>query len=224
VWPTREAQVDTGMNDAIDDHAARFAAVARLYGRAGAEAIRLRLIDPDDVAPSNVNRQLHALDGSFGRAKVAVLAERIAAIHPACVVDARDEPLTPATLERHLADLDGVIDAIDAIRFKAALVQFCRRRKIAVVTTGGAGGRVLDRAAALSASRRQRRPPQARRARRDAGLRLGLRLGGHRHRQLRHGRRGTPAQPPGDPARRAGTPRGAAYTGLSRGPGAVHWS
>jgi tRNA A37 threonylcarbamoyladenosine dehydratase len=164
VWPTREAQVDTGMNDAIDDHAARFAAVARLYGRAGAEAIRdlaigvvgvggvgswavealarsgvgrLRLIDPDDVAPSNVNRQLHALDGSFGRAKVAVLAERIAAIHPACVVDARDEP---ATLERHLADLDGVIDAIDAIRFKAALVQFCRRRKIAVVTTGGAGG------------------------------------------------------------------------------------
>ncbi len=167
VWPTREAQVDTGMNDAIDDHAARFAAVARLYGRAGAEAIcalaigvvgvggvgswavealarsgvgRLRLIDPDDVAPSNVNRQLHALDGSFGRAKVAVLAERIAAIHPACVVDARDEPLTPATLERHLADLDGVIDAIDAIRFKAALVQFCRRRKIAVVTTGGAGG------------------------------------------------------------------------------------
>ena len=157
------------MGDAIDDSATRFAAVGRLYGRAGAAVIRelslgvvgvggvgswaaealarsgvgrLRLIDPDDVAPSNVNRQLHALDGSFGRPKVAVMAERIAAIHPGCAVDARDEPLTPATLERHLADLDGVIDAIDAISFKAALVQFCRRRKIAVVTTGGAGGLV----------------------------------------------------------------------------------
>lgn len=147
--------------------AARFAAVARLYGAAGyrvirglalgvvglggvgswaAEALarsgvaRLRLIDPDDVAPSNVNRQLHALDGSFGQPKVAVMAARVAAIHPGCVVEALDEPLTTATLERHLADLDGVIDAIDAIRFKAALIQFCRRRKIPVLTTGGAGG------------------------------------------------------------------------------------
>jgi tRNA A37 threonylcarbamoyladenosine dehydratase len=160
---------EEGMDDASDDTATRFAAVERVYGRAGAAVIRdlalgvvglggvgawaaealarsgvgrLRLIDPDDVAPSNVNRQLHALDGSFGRAKVAVLAERFSAINPGCVVEALDEPLTPATLERHLGDLDGVIDAIDAIRFKAALVQFCRRRKIAVITTGGAGGLV----------------------------------------------------------------------------------
>ena len=151
-----------------DDYAARFGAVERLYGRGAgallrgsafavvgvggvgawaAEALarsgvgRLRLIDPDDVALSNVNRQVHALDGTLGRPKVAVLAERIAAIHPGCAVEALDEPLTAATLERHLgAGLDGVVDAIDAIRFKAALIQFCRRRKIAGVTTGGAGG------------------------------------------------------------------------------------
>ncbi len=156
------------MSDASDDSDPRFAAVGRLYGRSGAAVIRdlaiavvglggvgswaaealarsgvgrLRLIDPDDVALSNVNRQLHALDGTLGRSKVAVMAERIAAIHPGCAVEAFDEPLTPATLERHLGSgLDGVIDAIDAIRFKAALVQFCRRRKIAVITTGGAGG------------------------------------------------------------------------------------
>jgi len=151
-----------------DPDEARFAAVRRLYGAAGTRVIRdlaicvvglggvgswaaealarsgvrrLRLIDPDDVALSNVNRQLHALDGTVGRSKVAVMAERIAAIHPDCVVEALDEPLTPATLERHLGDgLDGVVDAIDVIRFKAALIQFCRRRKIAVITTGGAGG------------------------------------------------------------------------------------
>jgi len=151
--------------DAGDDP--RFAAVRRVYGDAGARVVRglalgvvglggvgswaaealarsgvarLRLIDPDDVALSNVNRQLHALDATLGRSKVAVMAERIASIHPGCVVEARDEPLTAATLERHLADLDGVIDAIDVIRFKAALIQFCRRRKIPVLTTGGAGG------------------------------------------------------------------------------------
>ena len=145
----------------------RFAAVRRVYGESGARVLRglalgvvglggvgswaaealarsgvarLRLVDPDDVALSNVNRQLHALDATLGRPKVAVMAERIASIHPGCVVDALDEPLTPATLERHLADLDGVIDAIDVIRFKAALIQFCRRRKIPVISTGGAGG------------------------------------------------------------------------------------
>ncbi|MDX1593941.1 MAG: tRNA threonylcarbamoyladenosine dehydratase [Gammaproteobacteria bacterium] len=156
------------MGESTDDSEVRFAAVRRVYGESGAAVVRelavavvglggvgswaaealarsgvgrLRLIDPDDIAPSNVNRQLHALDGQFGRAKVEALAERIAAIHPGCAVESLDEPLTPATLERHLGDgLDGVIDAIDVIRFKAAMVQFCRRRKIAVVTTGGAGG------------------------------------------------------------------------------------
>jgi len=151
-----------------DDYAERFGAVQRLYGAAGAAVLRelafcvvgvggvgtwavealartgvgrLRLIDPDDVALSNINRQVHALDTTLGRSKVAVLAERIATIHPGCVVEALDEPLTMTTLERHLdAGFDGVIDAIDTIRFKAALIQFCRRRKIPVVTTGGAGG------------------------------------------------------------------------------------
>ena len=159
---------DAGDPASDDSHGVRFAAVRRLYGDAGADVIRelaicvvglggvgswvvealarsgvgrLRLIDPDDVALSNVNRQLHALDSTVGRSKVEVMAERVAAIHPGCTVEALDEPLTPATLDRHLGDgLDGVVDAIDAIRFKAALIQFCRRRKIMVITTGGAGG------------------------------------------------------------------------------------
>jgi len=212
----QEVEMDDASDPVQDDpDEARFAAVHRLYGDAGTRVIRdlaicvvglggvgswaaealarsgvrrLRLIDPDDVALSNVNRQLHALDGTVGRSKVAVMAERIAAIHPDCVVEALDEPLTPATLERHLGDgLDGVVDAIDVIRFKAALIQFCRRRKIAVITTGGAGRParsqgtlataqrvwldqepetplrrrvcLLHRAAALPASRWQRQPP-----------------------------------------------------------------
>ncbi|HEY5789949.1 MAG TPA: tRNA cyclic N6-threonylcarbamoyladenosine(37) synthase TcdA [Gammaproteobacteria bacterium] len=151
-----------------DDYAQRFGALRRAYGTAGAELIRglgfcvvglggvgswavealarsgvgrLRLVDPDDVALSNVNRQVHALDGTLGQPKSAVLAARVAAIHPGCRVETFDEPLTDATLERHLdGAFAGVIDAIDSIRFKAALIQFCRRRKIPVITVGGAGG------------------------------------------------------------------------------------
>ena len=52
---------------------------------------RLRLIDPDDVAISNFNRQLHAVDDAIGRPKVAVMAERVATIHPGCEVEALDE-------------------------------------------------------------------------------------------------------------------------------------
>ncbi|MGH8173038.1 MAG: tRNA threonylcarbamoyladenosine dehydratase, partial [Rhodanobacteraceae bacterium] len=60
---------------------------------------RLTLIDADDVCVSNTNRQLHALDGTYGRAKVDVMAERARAINPVLNVDAIAEFLTPSNLE-----------------------------------------------------------------------------------------------------------------------------
>jgi tRNA A37 threonylcarbamoyladenosine dehydratase len=104
---------------------------------------RLTLIDADDVCVSNVNRQLHALDGEFGRPKVAVMAERARAIHPGIEVDAIEEFLTPASLERLLGrGYDFVIDCCDAFRVKVELIAWCRRRKLPLVTVGSAGGRV----------------------------------------------------------------------------------
>src|SRR5581483_7038297 len=47
---------------------------------------RLTLVDLDDVCVSNVNRQLHALDGEIGRPKVEVMAARVRAINPSCAV------------------------------------------------------------------------------------------------------------------------------------------
>jgi tRNA A37 threonylcarbamoyladenosine dehydratase len=47
---------------------------------------RITLIDLDMIAESNVNRQVHALDGEFGKAKVSAMAQRIRAINPACAV------------------------------------------------------------------------------------------------------------------------------------------
>lgn len=103
----------------------------------------LALIDADDVCVSNTNRQLHALDGQFGRAKVEVLAERVRAINPAAEVQAIASFLTPANLAAMLDQgYDAVIDACDAFRVKVEMIAWCRRRKLPLVVVGSAGGRV----------------------------------------------------------------------------------
>jgi tRNA A37 threonylcarbamoyladenosine dehydratase len=102
---------------------------------------RLTLIDLDHVAESNINRQLHALTGTLGMAKVQVMAERIRQINPDCRVTVIEDFLTLNNLTDLLhADYDHVIDCIDGFRIKAALIAHCRRRRIRLVTVGGAGG------------------------------------------------------------------------------------
>jgi len=146
----------------------RFGGVARLYGEEAlarlsaahvcvigiggvgswaAEALarsgvgRITLIDLDHVSESNVNRQIHALDGEFGRAKVNVMAERIRAINRECAVAEIDEFISAENVATLLPECDAVLDAIDNVRAKAALIAHCRRIGLAIVTTGGAGGR-----------------------------------------------------------------------------------
>ncbi len=102
----------------------------------------LTLIDLDQVAESNINRQIQALSDTLGQAKVQAMAARIAAINPACVVRVIEEFVTPENVAAIVPACDVVIDAIDQVRAKAALIDYCRQGKIALVTTGGAGGRV----------------------------------------------------------------------------------
>jgi len=104
---------------------------------------KLTLIDADDVCVSNTNRQLHALDGEYGKPKVAVMAERARAINPAIETDAIAEFLTPANLEALLGrGYDLVIDCCDAFRVKVEMIAWCRRRKIPLIVSGSAGGRI----------------------------------------------------------------------------------
>ena len=146
----------------------RFGGIRRVYGDAGARLIRdlhvcvvglggvgswavealarsgvgrLTLIDHDEVCLTNINRQLHALTSTVGQSKGAVLAARVADINPDCAVTVIDDFLTLQTLEDYLGrDYDYVLDAIDSIKFKAAMIAWCKRRKLPIVTTGGAGG------------------------------------------------------------------------------------
>ena len=150
------------------DFERRFGGIARLYGDVALERLRaahvcvvgiggvgswavealarsgvgrLTLIDLDHVAESNINRQIHALEQTLGQAKVLAMAERIAAINPHCVVQIIEEFATPENVAELLPACDAVIDAIDQVHAKAAIIAFCRGAGTYVVTTGGAGGR-----------------------------------------------------------------------------------
>src|SRR4051812_3604765 len=102
----------------------------------------LTLIDLDDVCVTNVNRQLPALDGAIGRPKVAVLAERVRLINPACRVEVVTDFFTAASAARLLATrFDFVVDAIDRMTPKALLIAEARERGSRVVTVGSAGGK-----------------------------------------------------------------------------------
>jgi tRNA A37 threonylcarbamoyladenosine dehydratase len=150
------------------DHFRRFGGIDRLYGPGSlarlaaahvcvigiggvgswaAEALarsgigRLTLIDLDHVAESNINRQVHALEATLGQAKVLAMKERIAQINPDCRVECIEEFITEENVATLLPQCDAVVDCIDQVKAKAALVALCRQMKLPVVTTGGAGGR-----------------------------------------------------------------------------------
>jgi len=104
---------------------------------------RITLVDLDEICVSNVNRQLHAVDGVIGRAKVDVMAERIRAINPSVQVEARSAFFTESNADELLApDLNFVIDAIDSTPKKCLMIARCVAKRIAIVTVGAAGGRI----------------------------------------------------------------------------------
>ena len=156
------------------DFARRFGGIARLYGQPALERFRaahvcvvgvggvgswivealarsaigaLTLIDLDNVAESNINRQIQALSNTIGQAKIDALAERIALINPYCQVTLVEDFIAADNLDQMLgvrgpgvARYDYVIDAIDSAKAKAALIAYCREHQIPLITIGGAGG------------------------------------------------------------------------------------
>jgi tRNA A37 threonylcarbamoyladenosine dehydratase len=102
---------------------------------------RLTLIDLDHVVASNINRQVHALEATLGMAKVQAMRERILQINPECHVDNIEDFVTPENAATLLPVSDLVLDCIDQVKAKAALIAHCRQNELAIITTGGAGGR-----------------------------------------------------------------------------------
>ena len=101
----------------------------------------LTLIDLDNVAESNVNRQLHALTDDFGKAKVTALRERVAQINPECQVFEIEDFVSEDNIETLFGKgFDFVIDAIDQVRVKAAMAAYFVKNRQPFIISGGAGG------------------------------------------------------------------------------------
>lgn len=103
----------------------------------------VRLVDFDRVCVTNTNRQLHAMQGTIGRPKVDVMAERLRLIHPTGKVEALPIFYQANVCDEVLeGDLDYVVDAIDNLSAKAHLIATCQKRGIPVVSSMGAAGRM----------------------------------------------------------------------------------
>jgi tRNA A37 threonylcarbamoyladenosine dehydratase len=114
---------------------------AEALARAGIGAITL--VDHDHVASSNLNRQLPALNSTLGRRKIEVMAERIRDINPACRLVLIEDFLSPDNVVAHVGDgYDAVLDAIDSLSSKTALIETAYRAGLTVVSSMGAGGRL----------------------------------------------------------------------------------
>ena len=101
----------------------------------------LVLIDLDHVAESNTNRQLHALEGEYGKAKVQAMSERMRQINPEITLTSHDEFLEPGNLDVLIPANAFVLDATDSVQTKIALAVWARKDDRALVMCGAAGGK-----------------------------------------------------------------------------------
>jgi tRNA A37 threonylcarbamoyladenosine dehydratase len=103
----------------------------------------LRLVDHDVVNPTNLNRQLLGLHSTLGLPKVEVAAQRVRDINPGCEVDARRAFLNNDSVAALLLpEVDLIIDAIDSVNAKCALLQTAFEQGLPIISSMGAGGRM----------------------------------------------------------------------------------
>ena len=161
--------VELSSNTTSDEYDRRFGGTARLYGEAafsrfaaahvvvvgvggvGSWAVEalarsgighITLVDMDVLVASNVNRQLPALTETFGHDKIAAMAARARSINPRIKLTLVDDFLKADNVAQILADKpDMVLDCIDDVRAKIALIWHCRFNKIPLIVSGGAGGK-----------------------------------------------------------------------------------
>ena len=102
----------------------------------------LIIIDDDKIEITNINRQIWALNSTLGKYKVDVAVERLTDINPGLKIIAYNRRLTADSIEELIpGDIDFVIDAIDSIRDKVSLIEYCLQKKIPVISCMGAARR-----------------------------------------------------------------------------------
>lgn len=158
------------MSEDTLDFERRFSGVRRLYGEAGMQRLQsahvlvigiggvgswavealarnavgqLTLVDLDNIAESNLNRQIHALDSTIGQPKVSAMRARMAEINPRCQVTEVEDFVTPDNLDQLLqVRPDIVVDCMDDTKAKIALAAYCKQQSLPLVMVGSAGGKL----------------------------------------------------------------------------------
>ena len=115
---------------------------AEMVARAGVG--RMTIADADAVSPSNINRQLVALHSTIGRQKADILAERLRDINPAIELEVVNRYIRDEETYRLLdaAPYDYVVDAIDTLSPKLALIAAALERRLPLVSSMGAGAKM----------------------------------------------------------------------------------
>ena len=114
---------------------------AEMLCRAGAGA--MTIIDADVVDVTNINRQMPALASTVGQPKCDVVAERLRAINPDVKITVKQMFITPENVPALLDEggFDFVVDAIDTLDPKGALIRGCWERDIKIISSMGAGAK-----------------------------------------------------------------------------------
>lgn len=112
-----------------------------MLARAGIENITL--VDFDKIEETNINRQVVANSKTIGQFKTQVMKEQILEINPNCNVKTYEERLCSENIDKILGqNFDFVVDAIDDITNKIALIVYCKNHNINIVSAMGAGNRI----------------------------------------------------------------------------------
>jgi tRNA A37 threonylcarbamoyladenosine dehydratase len=119
--------------------------IAEALARSGVGV--LTLIDFDDVAETDINRQLPALLPNIGQPKVELMKQRISLINPHIEVRARQEFCTAAMMTKIAAEttnfgVDFVADAIDTLKSKVEIIDVCRKMGVPIISSLGMGNRL----------------------------------------------------------------------------------
>jgi tRNA threonylcarbamoyladenosine dehydratase len=176
-----DAFIQDGINQKNEQYDRRFQGTRTLYGTSAVDAFSsahvyvigvggvgswaaealartavgtITLVDLDVLVASNVNRQLPALDSTFGQSKIAAMAARIKEINPTVTLNLVDDFLTvdnvadllPSREQMKYAISQGkpiaVLDCVDDMDAKLAIALHCRFNKLKLVCAGGAGGKI----------------------------------------------------------------------------------
>ncbi|MDE6006998.1 MAG: tRNA threonylcarbamoyladenosine dehydratase [Muribaculaceae bacterium] len=155
--PARKAEWDSRTRLLIGDEGTARLSQARVFvagvggvGGYAAEMLarsgvgHLTLVDADIVSASNLNRQLIATIPSIGLSKSALFKDRFLQINPDIEVETIEDFITPDNAVEMLdeGNYDFVVDAIDTVAPKVAIIAYSQRKGIRIISSMGAGGRL----------------------------------------------------------------------------------